>query len=245
LLRRKVLSSAVTKGIVGDKSSHEAIVDAARKESAGFWRGYRLRLLDDRGLTVGESLVVDFRAGAELRVSPLFAERHGVRSLQYELISPEEAPLLALRLFFGLRLEEPIPPCVVLLGTTRGTNALLTRRGAKTALITTRGFADILHIGYQNRPKLFELAIKKPAPLFSAVAEIDERIAADGSVLQAPSDTQIYEELARLKTTGIESLAICLLNSYANPLHEEQVDQLARAAGFSEISVSSRVSPLM
>ena len=81
-------------------------------------------------------------------------------------------------------LSEPIPPCTVRLGTTRGTNALLTRRGAKTAFVTTRGFADILQIGYQNRPKLFELAIRKPEPLFAAVAEIDERIAADGSVLQ-------------------------------------------------------------
>src|SRR6185295_13081873 len=102
----------------------------------------------------------------------------------YELLSPEEAPILAIRLFLGLRLDEPIPPCAVRLGTTRGTNALLTRRGAKTAFVTTRGFGDILKIGYQNRPKLFELNIQKPAPLFSAVAEIDERVGAEGTVLQ-------------------------------------------------------------
>src|SRR5262249_14991241 len=130
-------------------------------------------------------------------------------------------------------------------GTTRGTNALLTLRGAKTAFVTTRGFADILKIGYQNRPKLFELNIKKPEPLFTAVAEIDERVAADGSVLQARSESQIRDELLRLKAEGIESLAICLLNSYANVRHEQEVEQIARECGFEEISVSSRVSPLM
>src|SRR5947208_15352853 len=102
-------------------------------------------------------------------------------------------------MFLGLRLDQPIPPCTVRLGTTRGTNALLTRRGAKTALVTTRGFADILRIGYQNRPKLFELAIKKREPLFSAVVEIEERIGADGSVLIAPKETQVCNELSRLK----------------------------------------------
>src|SRR6185295_13187683 len=127
----------------------------------------------------------------------------------YELLSLEEAPLLAVRLFLNLRLDQPIPPCSVRLGTTRGTNALLTRRGAKTGFVTTRGFADILRIGYQNRPKLFELAIKKPEPLFAAVAEIDERIAADGNVLTSPREEQICEALSRQKSEGIESLAIC------------------------------------
>src|SRR6185369_4660065 len=135
--------------------------------------------------------------------------------------------------------------CTVRLGTTRGTNALLTRRGAKTAFVTTRGFADILKIGYQNRPKLFELDIKKPEPLFQVVAEIDERLAADGSVIRAPSESDIRNELGKLKVAGIESLAICLLNSYANNRHEEEVEQVARKCGFEEVSVASRLSPLM
>ena len=76
-----------------------------------------------------------------------------------ELFADEEAPILAIRKLLGLRLNEPIPPCTVRLGTTRGTNALLTLGGAKTALVTTAGFGDVLRIGYQNRPRLFELAI--------------------------------------------------------------------------------------
>src|SRR4029078_12749336 len=134
----------------------------------------------------------------------------------YEIVSPEEAPILAVRLFLGLRLDQAISPCVVRLGTTREKNALLTRRGAKMAFVTTRGFADILKIGYQNRPKRFELNIRKPEPLFSDVAEIDERVAADGGVVKTPSEPQIRAEFKQLKQLGIESLAICLLNGYAN-----------------------------
>lgn len=251
LLRRKVLSSGVTKGRAA--GSRETIIfDPARDELDGFWRGYRLRLFDRRDHAVTACEIVDSLAFGALVIAPP-AERNGGSSVQcdlregmaYELVSPEEAPILAIRLFLGLRLDQPIPPCTVRLGTTRGTNALLTRRGAKTGFVTSRGFADILHIGYQNRPRLFELDIKKPQPLFSEVAEIDERIAADGSVLAAPRDEQIRAELSRLKAAGVESLAICLLNSYANPRHEEQVERIARDIGFAEISTSSRVSPLM
>src|SRR5262245_54009456 len=243
LLRRKVLSSAATKGIIAENPNPLIIVDEQLWSFPdNFWTGYTFRLLDRSGVVAFELLVESSDSGLVLK-SPLpFTTEVGQA---YELQSPEEAPLLAIRLFLNLLLDEPIPPCTVRLGTTRGTNALLTRRGAKTAFVTTRGFADILRIGYQNRPKLFDLAIKKPEPLFVATAEIDERIAADGSVLQAPSELQVNQELARLKAIGIESLAICLLNSYANPAHEKQVEQLARGAGFTEISVSHRVSPLM
>src|SRR4029453_2296389 len=194
LLRRKVLRSAVTESravIVG----YDTIIDPARVEPEGFWVGYTLQLLNDAGTVVGQSQVGLSVGGRLWLPSPLVAWREG---LHYELVSPEEAPILAIRLFLNLRLDQPIPPCDVRLGTTRGTNALLTRRGAKTALVTTRGFADILRIGYQNRPKLFELAIKKPEPLYAAVAQIDERLASDGSVLTPPRDEQIAAELSRL-----------------------------------------------
>ncbi len=102
------------------------------------------------------------------------------------MTSGEEAPIVAIRHFLGLKLTDRIPPVVVRLGTTRGTNALLQRRGARTAFVTTRGFGDILRIGYQNRPKLFELSIRKPEPLFTATVEIDERVGPDGQVLLAP-----------------------------------------------------------
>src|SRR5262245_50344945 len=199
LLRRKVLSSGVVKGRTANASIPAAassrgadlILDPTRNEPDGFWAGYTCRLIDERGVLRAESRVTHSWCDGRLQLDPPLStpaagSSRGANS--YELLSLEEAPILAIRLFLGLPLDRPIPPCSVRLGTTRGTNALLTRRGAKTALVTTRGFRDILRIGYQNRPKLFELAIKKPQPLFEEVAEIDERIAADGSVLARPRD---------------------------------------------------------
>jgi 5-oxoprolinase (ATP-hydrolysing) len=145
----------------------------------------------------------------------------------------------------GVPLAQPLPPVVVRLGTTRGTNALITRRGARTALVTTRGFGDILHIGYQNRPRLFELAIRKREPLFSAVVEIDERIDAAGNVITAPNREQVAAQLRELRNAAIDSLAICLLHGYLRGDHEELVAEIARSVGFEELSVSSRIAPLM
>ncbi len=242
LSRKKVLSSGVTKGAVEEPRDRHFIVDPRLWSLPdNFWVGYRFRLLDSEGKSSDESEILfsDSALGLQtpLRVVPEIGQ-------QFELHSPEEAPILAIRLFLGLSLDEPIPPCIVRLGTTRGTNALLTRRGAKVGFVTTRGHGDVLRIGYQNRPKLFELTIQKPQPLFAKVAEIDERIAADGTVLQPLDIEQARAELVRLRHAGIDSLAICLLNSYANPLHEQQLEQLAREVGFTEISVSTQVSPL-
>ena len=163
----------------------------------------------------------------------------------YELVCDEEAPIQGIRYLLGLGRDAAISPVVVRLGTTRGTNALLTRTGARTALVTTRGFGDVLRIGYQNRPRLFDLAIRKPDPLFSAVVEIDERIAADGTVLKAPNPEAVRAQLAALRGQAIESLAVCLLHAYVHPEHEQLIGRIARELGFSEISLSSRVAPLV
>ena len=153
--------------------------------------------------------------------------------------------MLAIRWLLGLGVRDPIPPVAVRLGTTRGTNALITRRGARTALVTTRGFGDVLAIGYQNRPRLFELAIRKPAPLYAAVVEIDERVAADGVVLKSPDPSAIRRLLADVRKQGIESLAICLLHGSAHPGHERLVAEIAREIGFHDVSVSTEVAPLV
>ncbi|HKD38373.1 MAG TPA: hydantoinase/oxoprolinase family protein, partial [Pirellulales bacterium] len=111
--------------------------------------------------------------------------------------------------------------------------------------MTTRGFGDVLEIGYQNRPRLFELAIHKPPPLYAAAVEIDERMAADGTVFVSPKPDQIRRQLDDLLAAGIESLAICLLHGAAHPAHEQIVAAVARDVGFREISVSSEVAPLV
>ena len=244
LVRHKVLSSGVTKGAAAPGSSRAAIIDPARKtDPAGIWTGCELRLVDHRGGIVSQSQIVAFDPKGELRLAePLAVDPSGQG---YEIASNDEAPIVAIRYLLGLSASETIPPVAVRLGTTRGTNALLTRRGAKTAFVTTKGFGDILHIGYQNRPRLFDLAIRKREPLFASVVEIDERITPDGDVLQPPDPAAVRRHLTKLRDQRIESLAICLLHAYQHPAHEELVAEIAREVGFAEISVSSRVAPLI
>ena len=156
LTHYKVLSSGVIKGAVGPGSSRERITDAARgRDPDEIWSLFRFRLLDERGNAQSETTVARFsRSTATLELAqPLRVEpKPGQR---YELASDAEAPLVAIHYLLGIPLSKPLGGVAVRLGTTRGTNALITRRGAKTALVTTRGFGDILHIGYQNRPRIF------------------------------------------------------------------------------------------
>jgi 5-oxoprolinase (ATP-hydrolysing) len=246
VLRHKVLSSGVTKGVASRGSDRRRVVDPHRRgEADGFWDGYTLRLLGPDGKALAESRVARFdcREGV-LHLADELPQPPSQRQ-PYELCSGEEAPIVAIRSMLGLRLAEPIPPVAVRLGTTRGTNALITRRGARAALITTRGFADVLAIGYQNRPRLFELAVRKHPSLCAEVLEIDERVTPDGQVLVAPDVEIVREQLAALRGREVESLAICLLNAYAHPRHEELVGRIAREAGFREISLSSQVAPLV
>ncbi|MBI2825599.1 MAG: hydantoinase B/oxoprolinase family protein [Planctomycetia bacterium] len=246
LTRHKLLSSGVTKGAAAVGSTSSRIVDHARAgDPAGFWTGNTLRLLDAGGTILGESRVAAFDAlSATLTLStslPLSPSK----GQPYELVSGEEAPIIAIRYMLGLSLDAEIPPVVVRLGTTRGTNALITRTGARTALVTTRGFADVLRIGYQNRPKLFELAIKKREPLAAAVVEIDERVTVAGDILRQPDADTVRRQLLALKQSGIESLAICLLHAYKHAEHEQFVADIAENIGFRDISASSRVAPLV
>lgn len=244
--RHKLLSSGVTKGAVGAGSTADTIVDAARcPDPPDFWCGATLRLLDPQGRVVDEATVTHFDAVAgTLHLAQALAEPPAPEQA-YELTTGEEAPLVAIRYLLGLTQRATIEPVVVRLGTTRGTNALITRRGAPTALVTTRGLGDVLDIGYQNRPRLFDVAIVKPPPLFSAVVEIDERVAVDGQVLRAPDRAQVRAVLAPLREQGIRSLAICLLHAYEFPAHEQLVAEVAREVGFEEISVSHQVAPLI
>ena len=162
----------------------------------------------------------------------------------YELTGGEEAPLLAIRYLMGIGLHDSIGPVDVRLGTTRATNALLERKGASVAFVTTKGFGDILKIGNQDRPKLFELNIRKRDELAACVVEIDERISAGGEVLRKPDDKEVRAKLEQIRAAGIEAVAICLLHAHTNPVHEKLVAAVAESVGFGDISVSSRVARL-
>ncbi|WP_231155903.1 hydantoinase B/oxoprolinase family protein [Streptomyces sp. CNZ748] len=137
------------------------------------------------------------------------------------------------------------PVDVVRMGTTVATNALLERKGERTLLIVTRGFRDALRIAYQNRPHIFARRIDLPALLHERVVEVDERVAADGTVLRAPDLDALTEPLRRAYDDGIRAVAVVCLHSDRHPAHEQGVGELAARVGFPQISLSSEVSPLM
>ena len=129
-------------------------------------------------------------------------------------------------------------------GTTVGTNALLQRRGARTALLTTRGFEDVLVIGRQARPELYNLNAIKPAPLVDDELRfgVGERVVASGAVLQPLEDGELPGLAEKLKQAGVEAVAICLLFSFLHPEHEERIAQ-ALASLDVPLSISSRILP--
>ncbi|HEY1750457.1 MAG TPA: hydantoinase B/oxoprolinase family protein [Caulobacteraceae bacterium] len=159
----------------------------------------------------------------------------------------EDAGVEAMRRMLGAAPGAPFPAAQVAsikLGTTVATNALLERKGAKTLLVATRGFADALLIGDQARPSLFALDIERPAPLFADVVEADERLDAAGAVVRPLDEAALAAALARAAAEGYESLAVAFLHADLNPAHERRAGELARAAGFRFVSLSADVSPL-
>ncbi|MGN7139929.1 hydantoinase B/oxoprolinase family protein [Streptomyces pseudogriseolus] len=141
---------------------------------------------------------------------------------------------------------DPVAPVdVVRMGTTVATNALLERKGERTLLVVTRGFRDALRIAYQNRPHIFARRIDLPLPLHERVIEVDERVAADGTVLRAPDLDALEGPLRQAYDDGIRAVAVVCLHSDRHPAHEQAVGELAARTGFPQISLSSEVSPLM
>ncbi|MPY33964.1 5-oxoprolinase [Streptomyces adustus] len=139
----------------------------------------------------------------------------------------------------------PDPVAAVRMGTTVATNALLERKGERTLLVITRGFRDALRIAYQNRPRIFARRIELPELLYERVVEVDERIAADGTVLRAPDPDALAGPLQEAYDDGIRAVAVVCMHSHLHPGHEHAVRAVAARIGFPQISLSSEVSPLM
>ena len=159
-----------------------------------------------------------------------------------------DAAVAGIRYLLGVPEPKPIP-CdrieTVRMGTTVATNALLERTGEPTALIITRGFADALRIGYQNRPRIFDRHIVLPQALYGPVIEVDERVAADGTVLRKPDLEAAEAALRRVWDQGVRAAAIVFIHSHLYPDHEAAIGELARRVGYRQVSCSSEVSPLM
>ncbi|MGN6148612.1 MAG: hydantoinase/oxoprolinase N-terminal domain-containing protein, partial [Rhizomicrobium sp.] len=160
----------------------------------------------------------------------------------------DDAALEGIRRCVGVPTYAPIPAdkiAEVRMGTTVATNALLTRGGERTVLITTRGLRDQLRIGYQHRPKLFALNIELPDMLYERVIEADERVTAEGEVLAALDEARLRRDLEAARRDGIDACAIVFLHGYRYPAHEARAAQIARDAGFEQVSVSYDTVPLM
>ncbi len=160
----------------------------------------------------------------------------------------KDAAVQGVRDLLGLKAGEAIPADqieAVKMGTTVATNALLERKGERTLLVVTRGFRDQLRIAYQARPKLFVRKIELPELLYEAVVEVDERIGAHGDVVLPLNEEKARIDLHALFNKGFRTVAVCLMHGYRYTQHEATLKRIAQDVGFTQISVSHEVSPLM
>ncbi|WP_420559291.1 hydantoinase B/oxoprolinase family protein [Tepidicaulis sp.] len=191
----------------------------------------------DRGGTFTD--IVARRPDGTLTTHKLLSENPG----QYE-----DAALQGIRDLLGLEKEAPIPSeCIgaVKMGTTVATNALLERRGEPVLFLSNKGFADALAIGTQARPHLFKLKIEKPEMLYAKVAEVPGRMSAEGEELEAFDEAETRRVLQEAYDEGLRALAICFMHAYRYSDHEKRAAELARDIGFTQVSASHAVSPLM
>ena len=160
----------------------------------------------------------------------------------------KDAAVAGIRRILDLKNEDKIPTDIissVKMGTTVATNALLERKGDRTLLLITKGFGDLLRIGYQNRPLLFDLSIKLPELLYERVVEVSERLNEKGEVVTELNEEEVRNSLIKAKSDGINSVAIAFMHSYINPDHENKIEKIAKEENFNQISVSHKVSPLI
>lgn len=160
----------------------------------------------------------------------------------------KDAAVAGIRLLLGIGPHDPIPADridVVKMGTTVATNALLERRGEPTVLLITEGFRDALRIAYQNRPRLFDRHIVLPEAVYERVIEVPERVDAHGATVRPLEPDTVAEQLRAAHGDGFRSAAVVLMHGYRHPAHESAVAEAARAAGFTQVSCSHEVSPLI
>lgn len=243
LHRVKVLSKSALRGkIVGILDPTSLVFSSSWATDSDIFRNYHFRILgEDQSVTKIRSL-----ESAE-KIIHLDREilSDDFKGHDFEIFANEEAPLLATRIVTKTSLFKSFPLLEMRLGSTIGTNALLERKGAKTALIVTRGFKDLLVIGNQQRPDIFSLHIEKPPPLYAEVFELDERLSRDGTPLVIPDERSFQYINKNLVKRGIESIAISLLHSYQNQDHEKKLKLFFELKNQRYITSSSEIAPVI
>ncbi len=241
--RQKVLSSSNLRGTI------KKIISDTQLEIQETWnlrrdilKGFSFRLLG----TAHEELQIqsyDLKTKI-LSLNASIPITNNPEGNNFEITSHEEAPILGARLITQTALNEPFPNLSLKLGSTKGTNALLESKGAKTLFLVTRGFKDLLEIGTQARPDIFALHVKKRKQITQHILEIDERIDANGKILRTLNPEEIRNQLQPFKAE-MEAVAVSLINAYVNPVHEIQLAKILEEEGFRFISTSTELSPLI
>lgn len=234
----KVLSSGVLRGTVRKTKGNIWHVQFPFRQD--IFEGYTLRLLPNGGTYQV--------MGSRLAEGLLFLQDDTsavAADTLFELTAGEEAPLLAARLLTHTPLHQPLPPIAMRLGTTKGTNALLEAKTPKAALIVTKGFADVLRIGSQQRPDIFALQIRKPALPPHVVVEVHERTDAEGQIVQPLNESEIRRIIEEVKSADVQSVAVSLMHAYLNPQHERQLVKALTEAGFAYVSSGAALLPLI
>lgn len=232
--RIKVLSSARLRGRIRRKiSAFTYEFESPWKYDGEILAGYQVKLnvYDDYALIVS--------LDHEKNILTLDKDFPDVTDQDFEIFSGEEAPVLAARLLTKTPLKTTLPPIEMRLGTTKATNALLERKGAKTLLVVTKGFKDLLYIGNQQRPSLFQLNIPEPKLLYHDVIELHERLDAKGNVIKELEST----DFSLFPGIHFESIAISLLHSYQNDQHETAIAAAFKQNGSTYVSASSQLFP--
>ncbi len=231
--RLKILSSSVLRGQVIEQLESKKLRIKASWEISSVFLDYELRLLDNPEVYRITDILDDVITLDKVVISK--------RTATFEITANEPVPILAARILTKTPIHLRLPKIAMRLGTTKGTNALLEKKGAEVVFITTKGFKDLLKIGNQQRPDIFSLNINKPKPLYKSVIEIDERIDSEGNVIKSIESEQLRIDLKKVIEKGY-SPAVTFLNSYQNDVHEKKLSELLSKLGARHSSISTEIS---
>jgi 5-oxoprolinase (ATP-hydrolysing) len=244
MVRLKILSKGSLRGkIISRQAERTYLIEENWHLEKDILQGFAFNLLSEAE-KIYRVLAFDPRRKL-LTLDQSLESDDSLLNFPFEISSGEDAPVLATRVITQTPVDEEFPPVKMRLGTTKGTNALLESKGAKSVLFTTKGFGDLLKIGTQQRPDIFSLDIPPRQVLPRRIIEIEERIAADGTVLTKLNPNNYKKIIQQLKAEGYTSAAVAFLHSWTNQKHEIHFRQLLEESGFQYISISSALSPLI
>jgi 5-oxoprolinase (ATP-hydrolysing) len=242
--RRKILSNSSLRGnITKVISPTQVLINEHWNLKRDIIKGFSFNFLKESSFTC--KIIAYHPASKIMVLDKPIGQNTVFTGTNFEITSHEEAPVLGARLITQTALDETFPQLFFKLGSTKGTNALLERKGAKTLFIVTKGFKDLLEIGNQSRRDIFALNVIKRKQLTAKIIEVDERIDSKGKLIKAIDLTQMCQQLDAIEPETIEAVAITLMNAYLNPEHEEQVKAELKKRGYQYVSTSTELTPLI